>query len=213
MNHLKIDPQLSSRTWVSADFHYNHKNIVKATSDWKYKEICREFETLQHHNEYLIYLINKTVKWDHTLIFVGDWSFGGFEHIKKFRDRLECQDIHFILGNHDHHIEANKDDIQSIFSSIQDRLHIEMKDKNFIIQHIPLETWEHIFKGWMHLFGHQHSNRMGPGRKMDIGIDKAGTLVSPYNLDEIIEILESIDIKGGVGDSIIDVETRIKRNI
>jgi calcineurin-like phosphoesterase family protein len=190
--------------------HFHHKNIVKGTSEWKDKSICREFETLEHHDEYLIHIINQKIKWDHTLLFLGDWSFGGFEYIKRFRDRINCREIHFVLGNHDHHIESNREDIQSIFNSVQDKLHIEIKDKNFILDHMPLETWHNIFKGWFHLFGHQHSNRIGPGRKMDVGIDKEGTLISPYSIDEIVSILESIEIEGGIGDSNIEVETKTK---
>jgi len=211
MNHLKFNPDESSKIWITSDFHFSHKNIIKSTSSWQYKDICREFDSVDHHDQYLVYLINKYVKYNHTLIFAGDWSFAGFENIEKFYWQLECHNIHFVLGNHDHHVEKNKENIQKLFLSVQDRLHIEIGDRNFIVQHIPLETWEGIFKGWFHLFGHQHSNRIGPGRKMDIGIDKAGNLYKPYNIDEILEILEPIEIQGGIGDSNIEVETKLKR--
>lgn len=193
--------------------HFHHSNIVKSTTKWQHTDICREFDSLDHHDQYLVYTINKYVKWDHTLIFNGDWSFGGFEQIKRFYDMLECHNIHFVLGNHDQHIEANKEDIQSLFLSVDDRLHLTVGQYDFIIQHCPLETWEGIFKGWIHLFGHQHSSRIGPGRKIDIGIDKQGKITKPYNILEIINIMNNIEIRGGIGDSNIEVETKHVRNI
>lgn len=211
MNHLKISPEDAYKIKITSDLHFNHKNIVKGVTSWKHTDICREFETLEHHNEYLIHILNKHIEYDDIHICVGDWSFGGFEWIKKLWDRLECHNIHFVLGNHDQHIESNKENIQELFLSVQDRLHINIGDKDFVIQHMPLETWDHIFKGWMHLFGHQHSDRVGPGRKMDVGIDKYGTLREPYTIDEILSILESIEIVGGKGDSTIEVETKTKR--
>lgn len=212
MTHLKVSSEDASRLWITADSHYHHKNLIKSTSSWEYKDICREFESLEHHDEYLVYLINKYVKKDDILIFDGDWSFGGLEKIGEFYSKIDCETIHFVLGNHDQHIESNKDGVQSLFTSVQDRLHIEIGDDNFIIQHLPSETWEGIFKGWYHLFGHQHSSRIGPGRKMDIGIDKAGTLYRPYHiLNDILPILKEIEITGGLGDSDIDVETKTKR--
>ena len=38
------------------------------------------------------------------------WSFNGFDKIIEFRNRLNCKNIHLILGNHDTHIEKNNAD-------------------------------------------------------------------------------------------------------
>jgi calcineurin-like phosphoesterase family protein len=51
--------------------------------------------------------INKTVGQDDILHYLGDWSFGGIESIWNLRKRIICKNIHFIYGNHDHHIENN----------------------------------------------------------------------------------------------------------
>lgn len=211
MNKLKIDPKELDQYWVSSDFHFHHQNIVKGCSKWEFKDICRDFKSLDEHDQYLVKIINEHVKYNNILIFGGDWSFGGFEQIARFYRMLECANIHFILGNHDHHIENNREEIKHLFLSVQDRLKLEIKDDVFIIDHFPLETWDGIFKGYFHLFGHQHSSRIGPGRKMDIGIDQEGKLVTPYNLADLYEKMKKIEIKGGVGDSNIEVEKNTKR--
>lgn len=185
--------------------HFSHSNIVRSCSKWKDKSICRDYKSLEEHDQDLVKRINNFVRWNDILFHLGDWSFGGFENIKRFRDQIYCQTIHLLLGNHDHHIESNKENIQSIFTSVSDRTHLEYGNYNFILDHYPLESWMGTFKGWFHLFGHQHSSRIGPGRKIDVGIDKGGTLSYPYSIGEIILELEKIPITGGVGDSVIDI--------
>lgn len=205
MKHMKLNPEEGRDIWVSSDFHFNHKNIVYGCSDWKDKSICRWYKSLEEHNQDLVRRINEYVKWNDILLFLGDWSFGGLEQIKRFRDQIHCETIHLILGNHDHHIERNEQGIQAPFTSVSDRLHLSYGKYDFILDHYPLESWMGIFKGWMHLFGHQHSDRVGSGRKMDVGIDKSGEMVYPYSIESIIDKLSNVSITGGVGDSTLEV--------
>lgn len=101
-----------SNIWFMSDPHYNHKNIVKGCTNWKETkgsdQKCREFKTLEEHNDAIVSGINKYVKEDDILYCLGDWSFGGINSIWEFRNRIRCKNIHLILGNHDEHIEANK---------------------------------------------------------------------------------------------------------
>lgn len=198
--------------YFGSDIHWHHSNMVTSTTRWEDKSICRLFDSLEAHDEYLIELINKCVKLDDIFYFLGDWSFGGIDNVTKLFNRLECTNIHFILGNHDQHIK-NQDnkEIRNLFLSVQDRLELKIKDKVFILDHFPMETWNKLFKGNIHLFGHQHSDRIGPGKKMDIGIDKRGQLREPYHIDEVLEIMNKQEIVHGYGDSKIDVKTGLKR--
>jgi calcineurin-like phosphoesterase family protein len=103
-----------SQIFFTSDTHYNHKNIVRGTSQWKTFEEgsshqkTRDFDTLEEHNEALVKAINDTVKVDDELWHLGDWSFGGFDSIWQFRKRLHCKKVHLVFGNHDEHIVANK---------------------------------------------------------------------------------------------------------
>jgi len=95
-------------TFFTSDTHFHHKNIVAGTSEWDDKRECRDFDTLEEHNAKLVQNINALVKPNDILYHLGDWSFGGVERIWEFRKQLHCKNIHLILGNHDHHIENNK---------------------------------------------------------------------------------------------------------
>jgi calcineurin-like phosphoesterase family protein len=96
-----------SQIYFTSDTHFGHGNIAgKNTSKWK--EGYRDYNSVEEMNQDMVKAINKSVKEDDILYHIGDWSFGGIENIWRFRKQLRCQNIHLILGNHDHHIEENK---------------------------------------------------------------------------------------------------------
>lgn len=96
-----------SKRFFTSDTHYRHKNIASHTcSAWE--SGYRDFESLDDHDQSIVKALNKYVAEDDELWHLGDWSFGGIENIWAFRKQLRCKHIHLILGNHDHHIEANK---------------------------------------------------------------------------------------------------------
>jgi len=118
---IKIQPDSKGRfpdVWIFSDPHYNHKNICRGTTNWRLPDgtipisQTRDFSDLNKMNSAIVNNINNIVMQDDTLICLGDWSFGGFESIKEFWDRIVCKNIYLILGNHDQHIERNRDGIR-----------------------------------------------------------------------------------------------------
>jgi calcineurin-like phosphoesterase family protein len=151
----------------------------------------RDFQTIEQMNDRIVSGINNMVGQDDTLIMLGDVSFGGFENIEIFLDRLICQNIHLILGNHDHHIENNRGNIQSRFLSVNHYLEVNIEGKNFVLCHYPLQSWHGLNKGVIQLHGHVHlspDKKFGKGKKMDVGMDGNG--LKPYSIDEIIKIMD-----------------------
>jgi len=117
MKPLRVD----NNTYVFSDPHYGHTNFVAGETSWFYSEDrteeeikelrwrrTRPFHTLDEMNDTIVNNINSTVPENATAICLGDWSFGGIENIWEFRKRINCKDIHLILGNHDHHIANNR---------------------------------------------------------------------------------------------------------
>ncbi len=198
---MKIELKKGQRLWFISDTHYNHSNICRATTNWiDTDSVTRNFSSLERMNEELVFWINQRVAQDDILIHLGDWSFGGFESIKQFRDRIICQNIHLILGNHDHHIERNKDNIQSIFSSVNQYLDLEVswwvagkkKERQcFVCMHYPIASWNGMNDGTIHLHGHVHLPnhlRVADGKAMDVGVD--GNHLEPIDLDSILRIMD-----------------------
>ena len=123
---------------------------------------------------------------------LGDWSFGGYEQIREFWDRLICKNIHFIFGNHDHHIENNRDGSQGLFKSVSHYNTLEMGQFKFRLMHYPISSWDGLNKGVMHLHGHCHlptHMRFGQGQRMDVGMDGHPEF-RPYNVyREVVPLL------------------------
>ena len=194
---MKIELKQGQRLWFTSDTHYNHTNICRATTRWiDADSVTRDFGSLEKMNEELIFWINQRVAQDDILIHLGDWSFGGFENIEVFRNRIICQNVHLILGNHDHHIERNKDNIQSIFSSVNHYLDLNVswwiagkkkEHARFICMHYPIVSWNGMNDGAIHLHGHVHLPkhlRMAAGKAMDVGVD--GNDLEPIEMDDIL---------------------------
>lgn len=108
---IKLDKH---RIFFTSDTHYGHTNICRGISNWRDADgnvpvsQTRDFDTLSQMNDKIVESINSVVCEDDILFHLGDFSFGGFDNIAEFRSRIVCKNIHLILGNHDHHIERNK---------------------------------------------------------------------------------------------------------
>jgi calcineurin-like phosphoesterase family protein len=200
---MKIKLNSSQKLWFTSDTHYDHKNICTATTNWVGAEnLTRKFSSLDQMNDELVTSINNKVGQDDILFHLGDWSFNGFENIRKFRERINCKNVHLILGNHDHHIERNKENIQSIFSSVSQYLDLEVKWRpyhsklvadsytRFVLFHYPIASWNGMSDGVIHLHGHVHlspQQRVANGKAMDVGVD--GNNMEPISMDEVLKIM------------------------
>lgn len=205
---MKLVLEKGQKLFFTSDTHYNHSNICKATTKWEASDnLTRDFKSLDHMNAVLVDNINNKVGENDILIHLGDWSFGGFEMIEEFRNRIVCKNIHLILGNHDHHIDNNKQGVQSLFSSVQHYAYLDVRrphavaknmvDKfSFVCMHFPIASWNNMNQGVIHLHGHVHLPshlRVAEGKAMDVGVDGNG--LEPISLDEILSIMKNRPIK------------------
>jgi calcineurin-like phosphoesterase family protein len=152
--------------------------------------------------------INAVVGENDILFHLGDWSFGGFEQIEIFRSQLICKNIHLVLGNHDHHIENDKNGVRSLFSSVSQfipELLVKREIPNskgmierfrFCLFHYPIASWIDMNQGVIHLHGHVHLSkhlRLGQGRSLDVGMD--GNDMNPLSLDDVIRLVKNQPIR------------------
>lgn len=212
---------MSKQIWFTSDTHYHHKNIVSGTTSWEGGlDKCRNFKTLEEHDNTIVDNINQVVKEDDELYHLGDWSFGGHEQIKIFRERIKCKNIHLIFGNHDQHIEPIDSPYRKLFASVQYykelSLKVDPKKTKFfgkhkiILCHYAMRVWNKSHHGSIMLYGHSHGtlDEMQPKtanptwigdqyfiknyRTMDVGVDTNN--LYPYNLEQILEIMYNRDV-------------------
>jgi calcineurin-like phosphoesterase family protein len=204
---MKIVVEKGQRVFFTSDTHYNHKNICRGVSEWDGSRGTRDFNTLYQMNTVIIDSINQIVGENDILIHLGDWSFGGIESISEFRNQLVCKNIHLILGNHDHHIANNKEDVQDLFSSVHEICYLTIVEQaiskalpaqkhRFVLCHFPIASWHNMNNGVIHLHGHVHlppQFKLSEGKAMDVGVD--GNNLDPYSLREIISIMSKQPIR------------------
>lgn len=210
---MKIVLNKGQRLFFTSDTHYSHTGICRGTTKWRTLdgqipvEQTRPFDSLEEMNDRLVAGINASVGEDDILVHLGDWSFGGFENIEIFRNRLNCKNIHLILGNHDHHIKRNKGGVQKLFSSVNRSLTLDVelprtsnKDKKishtFELFHFPIASWENMNDGVIHICGHVHlppDKRLFAGKAMDVGVD--GNNMDPISMEEVLSIMKNQPIK------------------
>ena len=205
---MKFDKLMTSGTvWITSDTHYHHKNICRGVTNWRTQDgkipvsSTRDFRDLDEMDSTIVNNINAKVGSDDTLIHLGDVAFGGFEMIGQFLDRLVCKNIHLVLGNHDHHIQNDRERIQSRFLSVQNYLEANIEGENFILCHYPLQSWNGLNKGFIHLHGHVHlsaQNKWGNGKRLDVGMD--GNNMHPYKITEIVHMMDRREIGSDMGN-------------
>jgi len=190
--------------WFYSDPHYWQKNIAGSkVSCWKGG--YRNFEDEKEMSRQLVKTFNQHVKYDDIVYCMGDWSFGGIQNIWNFRKQLECNTIHLMLGNHDHHIRANNDIdcdgqlkcCKQLFSSVQDVLTVQHGQHKFFLSHYAHRVWEGSHKGVIHLYGHSHNTIADFNKSMDVGVDVAYARFGeyrPFHIDEIIQIMNKKQI-------------------
>lgn len=180
---------MNTNIWITSDTHYQHKNITgPSVSSWK--SGYRNYSSIEEMNDDLVGKINSLVHEHDTLYHLGDWSFGGHQFVDEFRNRINCKNVHLILGNHDGHISGRNSVKRKLFSSVQDRFELMYHGYLFVMDHYPIDVWDKKHQGSYHLYGHVHGTLPDRGnRSMDVGVDTND--MKPYHIDEIIERLKN----------------------
>jgi calcineurin-like phosphoesterase family protein len=211
-----------SNIYFTSDTHFGHANI-SGKNESKWPSGYRHYSSLHEMNKDLTTNINKLVKPDDVLYHLGDWSFGGINNIWKFRKQIMCQNIHLILGNHDHHIEENKIlpnvvgesnnpgyfistgdlgfnhdhtipvNAKDLFASVSHYKEVKINGRMFVLSHYGHRVWHGSHKGWIHLYGHSHDSLPAYGKSMDCGIDTAIRILGTARPFALNEILDIMD--------------------
>jgi len=173
-----------SDTWITADLHFNHANILKHMPIRGAK-----FGDIRNMEDCFIDTINNFVLPNDRLIIAGDfcWKAGRAGY---FRQRLNVKKILVALGNHDSPSFAKH------VSQCELMLFPKINGKHFHITHYPLLSWRKMNHSGIHCYGHTHSlmedqlDTLWPYRNsIDVGVDNAHRITGyfrPFHIDEII---------------------------
>ena len=160
-------------TWITADTHFNHKNIIKYCN--------RPFETVEKMNEIMIENWNKCVRKDDIVFHLGDLGFGKQENLKPIIDRLNGKK-YLIQGNHDRLTKTQYKELG--FEWIKYKSYMFLSDVKILFTHRPPIWSQNIDSNLLYIYGHVHGKGSNKINQIDIGTDTNN--FTPYNLNDLI---------------------------
>ena len=183
-------------TWIVADWHLRHKNILKYDD--------RPFSTIEEHDKTIIERTNEKVKEDDRLIYVGDMVFGEkkFEAVIDFRKKINCKNIWYVRGNHDGESFYGADgklirkgwsyeqkdyaiEQLRLFKCIEDVLYVKWTIPHLFTSHYAHRTWPGQGKGTIHIYAHSHHNLPDDPHSFSMDVGCNGNNYYPYSMVDI----------------------------
>jgi calcineurin-like phosphoesterase family protein len=190
-------------TWFIADTHFSHGNIIKycrrpfvnsreielmALADAGQIEphkVRISEESIEWMNSVMIDNLNARVGRDDILWHGGDAFWGrreDFRRARELRDRINCQNINLIWGNHD------ESSFRPLFDKVAEQTLINVEGQWVFLNHYPMRAWNHSHKGSWMLYGHVHGLYFAEDEQkdiltLDIGVDSHD--YKPWSMDEL----------------------------
>lgn len=172
------------QVWFTADTHFGHGNIIKycqrpfmsreeaaATRADSRAKLRLSEETVKRHDDALLEAINSRVAPDDHLWIVGDFCWGGFPEARSYRDRIRCENVFLVWGNHD------RGEIAPVFSDTMEQGMIRVEGQEIWLNHYPMRSWNKAFHGSWHIYGHVHGRLQREDERnlgllvKDVGVD------------------------------------------
>lgn len=181
--------QMKGTIYFMSDLHYNHRNILTMNDKRS------EFECIENMNKYILEELKTKLTPEDILFDLGDmvWKSEAHELIKII-DSIPTKNFYKLWGNHDNFNLFKS--VEDKFTLLTDYIDIQIKDQEgeqyqVSLFHYPIEDFNHMFHGGLHLFGHVHGSLdkeyatgNNPRLMADVGFDsalakKAGSFLIP----------------------------------
>ena len=166
-----------SRVFFTADTHFGHGNILKYCNRPFLNEQEQKLlagaviakqrgeshpgldrpgfkvsrESIELNDNTIINNINSVVGRDDVLWHLGDFAFADYRGARNYRDRIVCQNVYLIWGNHD------KPYIRDLFTECYKTCLQQFDDKQVMMDHYPDDLVTQTDKNILYLHGHVHA--------------------------------------------------------
>lgn len=159
--------------FFTSDTHFGHPNILRYSN--------RPFQDIGDHDRQLTERWNRVVHPADTVYHLGDFCLGKPERAIELARSLHGHK-HLILGNHDRHLEKNKDFL-ACFESVGVLKTIKIPDETLpgrnqliVLCHYAMLVWDRSHYGVWQLHGHSHGSLPEDPHalRLDVGVDCHG---------------------------------------
>lgn len=181
---------MAAQTWVTADTHFGHDEAISLFS--------RPVRDVREMDDLLLDRINARVGKRDRLIHLGDFmgplAWSGKDGTRSvacardLRERIRCRHVELVRGNHD----PAKRGFTRLFDAVHDLLTFRGwggGEQRVVCCHYPLRSWQGMWNGALHLYGHAHGAAPETGRSCDVGVDCWE--LGPVTLDQVCAMLAS----------------------
>lgn len=170
---------MSGRTWVAADHHFGHQNILTFKDSEDNLIRGSRFKTIEEHDEALVENHNKLVNKEDRVYILGDVCIHRrfLSTIARLTGRLVL-----VKGNHD---IFNLKDYLPYFDDI--RAYVVQKDQagnKVILSHIPIHP-DSLGRFGTNIHGHYHQNKLDDPRYVCVSLEHTG--YSPIQIHEALK--------------------------
>ena len=167
--------------YFTADLHFGHSNVISYEN--------RPFQTVEEMDGALIQNWNRRVSPEDEIFILGDLTLKGPEKANAVLEQLQGRK-YLVRGNHDGYVERAAF-CQAHFQWVKDYHELVYQGRRFILCHYPLLSWNGMWRGAVHLHGHQHNppcyneeNRKIGLARLDVGVDAQN--MAPISLEELL---------------------------
>ncbi len=173
--------------YFTADLHFHHTNVINHAD--------RPFSSAEEMNQALIDNWNQRVRTSDEVYILGDVTLKGVSYANEILPRLHGRK-YLIKGNHDRFADQESFD-KSLFGWIKDYYELKYQKQRFVLFHYPIDSWNHFYRGSIHLHGHSHNfsdyndrNVERGFRRIDVGVD--ANHMAPISIEEIRELFPTL---------------------
>lgn len=167
------------KIYFCSDLHFFHDNIITH---------CKRPCTVSEHTDWILNIVSKPLRDNDIMYHVGDFAYGRNVKLNDIVDiisRLKGK-WKFIIGNHD-----NKERMRAACKGTQHEVlneYTSFKHENtkFILCHYPIESWDSMRYGSVHIHGHLHDKQARPMKnRYNVCLDNGHRI---FDITEFIEV-------------------------
>lgn len=129
---------------------------------------------------------------------MGDFIFGPnkIENSKRIRERINCERLILVQGNHDDWIRKNKnkEDFTKLFAEVHEFHYRKLNNQFIVMCHFAMRTWCWQAQGSWDLYAHSHGSLADDPNSLslDVGVDTClygHEKYTPYSFEELQGIM------------------------
>ncbi|MEE7439586.1 metallophosphoesterase family protein [Methylobacterium oryzae] len=164
-------------TYFSADHHFGHEGVIRMCG--------RPYSDAREMDEALVRAWNARVRPVDTIWFLGDFAMGSSpERCGELFARLNGTK-HLVRGNHD-----GKRVLELPWASQHDLVQVTVDGVRLVLCHYAMRSWNQVWRGSLHLYGHTHNTLPPTTQSCDVGVDAWD--FRPVTIAEIQERLAGV---------------------